>query len=130
MTNAKTAVLGTFPSPFQADSAADALVLAHFAHGNISVLAPNGDVLVDDLESPPMRVAASGGGLVGTLLGLGIPEYEAKRYQSRVLDGYVLLSVQCDTTDDVLRATEVLTWTGAKDVAFANDENCRSRAIG
>ena len=45
-----------------------------------------------------LGVGGAVGGLIGALLGMGIPEYEAKRYQGRVKDGGVLLSVHCDSS--------------------------------
>ena len=39
------------------------------------------------------------GGLTGALVGMGIPEYEAKRYEGRVKDGGILLSVHSDNSD-------------------------------
>src|SRR5229473_5824329 len=39
------------------------------------------------------------GGLTGALIGMGIPEYEAKRYEGRVKNGGVLLSVHSDNGD-------------------------------
>src|SRR5271154_2072532 len=36
---------------------------------------------------------AAAGGLTGALIGMGIPEYEAKRYEGKVKDGNVLLSI-------------------------------------
>src|SRR5438132_12593391 len=35
------------------------------------------------------------GGIVGSLIGLGLPEYEAKRYEGRIKEGGILLSVHC-----------------------------------
>src|SRR5947208_11330044 len=57
------------------------------------------------------------GGIVGALAGMGIPEYEAKRYEGRIREGGILLSVHCDSSDWVKRAKEILTHTGAQDVA-------------
>jgi hypothetical protein len=57
------------------------------------------------------------GGLIGALAGMGIPEYEARRYEGRVRDGGILLSVHCDSPGDILRAREILTGTGAVDIA-------------
>jgi len=62
------------------------------------------------------------GGLVGALVGMGIPEYEAKRYEGRVKDGGVLLSVHCDTADEITRAKDLLKRTGADDIASAGEE--------
>ena len=39
------------------------------------------------------------GGFVGALVGMGVPEYEAKRYEGRVKEGGTLLSVHCATSN-------------------------------
>ncbi len=57
------------------------------------------------------------GGLLGALVGMGIPEYEAKRYEGRIKEGGVLLSVHCDTSEQMDRAKELLKQTGARDIA-------------
>ena len=67
-------------------------------------------------------VGGAVGGLVGALVGMGIPEYEAKRYEGRVKDGGVLLSVHCDTSEDITRAKDILKRTGAEDIAAAGEE--------
>jgi hypothetical protein len=53
---------------------------------------------------------------------MGIPEYEAKRYEGRVKEGGVLLSVHCDTSDEITRAKDILKRTGAEDIASAGEE--------
>lgn len=68
-----------------------------------------------------LGVGGAVGGLVGALVGMGIPEYEAKRYEGRVKDGGTLLSVHCDTSEQIDRAKEVLKTTGAEDVASAGE---------
>jgi len=62
-------------------------------------------------------------GLVGALVGLGIPEYEAKLYDERVRDGGVLLSVHCVHCDEVSRARDVLIAAGAEDIASSGEES-------
>jgi predicted nicotinamide N-methyase len=52
---------------------------------------------------------------------MGIPEYEAKRYEGRVKNGGVLLSVHCDTSEEIIRAKEVLKRTGAEDIASTGE---------
>lgn len=69
-----------------------------------------------------MGVGGAVGGLVGALVGMGIPEFEAKRYEGRVKDGGVLLSVHCDTSDEITRAKDVLKREGADDIASAGEE--------
>jgi hypothetical protein len=61
------------------------------------------------------------GGIAGALIGMGIPEYEAKRYEGRVREGGALLSVHCDNSDWVKRAKDLLERTGAHDVASAGE---------
>ena len=63
------------------------------------------------------------GGIVGALVGMGIPEYEAKRYEGRVKRGGILLSVHCDSSDWVKRAEEILKRTGAEDVASTSESS-------
>ena len=45
---------------------------------------------------------------MGALVGMGIPEYEAKRYDCRIKEGGILLSVHCDNSDWVKRAKDLL----------------------
>jgi hypothetical protein len=61
------------------------------------------------------------GGIVGALVGMGIPEYEAKRYEGAVKDGGSLLSVHCDTSEQIHTAKEALKDTGARDISSAGE---------
>jgi hypothetical protein len=61
------------------------------------------------------------GGIAGGLAGLGAPEYEAKRYEGRVLKGGILLSVHCDNSEWTKRAKRILESTGAQDVASQDE---------
>src|SRR6202007_1653218 len=61
------------------------------------------------------------GGFPGALIGLGIPEYEAKRYEGRLQKGGILLAVHCDTSDEIKRAKDLLTNTGAEDISLTGE---------
>jgi hypothetical protein len=61
------------------------------------------------------------GGLIGALVGMGIPEYEAKRYEGWVKEGGVLLSVHCDTSDEIKRAKNVLEQTRAQNISSTGE---------
>lgn len=61
------------------------------------------------------------GGLIGALAGMGIPEYEAKRYEGHVKAGGVLMSIHCDTSEQIARAEELLKQTGAQDIASSGE---------
>src|SRR5580692_4326303 len=75
------------------------------------------------------------GGLAGALIGMGIPEYEAKRYEGRIKEGGILLSVHSDNSDEVKRAKEILENTGAQDVSSTGeatadkDHKARAREV-
>ncbi len=60
------------------------------------------------------------GGLGGALIGMGLPEDEAKRYLSRIRSGHTLLIVQCGSAEDLLRARDILAASGAADVSTSN----------
>lgn len=66
-------------------------------------------------------VGSALGGLAGALIGMGIPEYEAKRYEGRIRKGGILLSVHCDNNDWVKRGIAILEQTGAEDVSSASE---------
>jgi hypothetical protein len=68
-----------------------------------------------------LGVGGAVGGLVGALVGMGIPEYEAKRYEGHVKGGGTLLSVHCDTSEQIARAKELLKGTGATDIASTSE---------
>ena len=61
------------------------------------------------------------GGLVGGLIGAGIPEIEAKRYAGRIRDGGYLISVHCDDNEWARRAEEILEATGGRDVVKTSE---------
>jgi hypothetical protein len=66
-------------------------------------------------------VGGAVGGIAGALIGMGIPEYEAKRYEGQVKDGGILLSVHSDNSDWTKRAKEILKGTGAQDIASTGE---------
>ncbi|MGB6546221.1 MAG: hypothetical protein WBE97_11430 [Candidatus Acidiferrales bacterium] len=73
-----------------------------------------------------MGAGGAVGGFTGALIGLGIPEYEAKRYEGHLQKGAILLSVHCDTSDEVKRAKDALKKTGAADISSAGESSVDS----
>jgi hypothetical protein len=57
------------------------------------------------------------GGVTGALVGLGIPEYQAKRYEGRMRKGGILLSVHADDQEWAGKGRQILEQTGAEDVS-------------
>jgi hypothetical protein len=66
-------------------------------------------------------VGGTVGGIVGALVGMGIPEYEAKRYEGAVKGGGTLLSVHCDTSEQIDVAKAALKETGARDISSTGE---------
>ena len=66
-------------------------------------------------------VGGAVGGITGALIGMGIPEHEAKRYEVRVKEGGILLSVHSDNADWTKRAKEILVRTGAQDISVTGE---------
>jgi hypothetical protein len=74
-----------------------------------------------------MGVGGAVGGVTGALIGMGIPEFEAKRYEGRLQKGGILLSVHCDTAEEIKRAKEVLKQTSAEDIASTGEASVDSK---
>lgn len=78
---------------------------------------------------PIMAAIAGGGiggaigGIAGALIGMGIPEYEAKRYETNVKNGGMLLSVHTDDSTWAEKAENLLKASGAHDVACALEKS-------
>src|SRR5580693_7723104 len=100
--------------------------------GTLGVLAGIGTLAIPGLgpfiAAGPIMAGLAGlgvggavGGLIGALVGMGIPEYEAKRYEGRVKSGGVLLSVHCDTSEEIKRAKSMLKGTGAEDISSTGE---------
>jgi hypothetical protein len=77
--------------------------------------------------APTMAALASAGcggalgWLIGLYLGLGVPEYVAKRYAGRKRRGGILVSVHCDSPQWTRKARQVLKETGAQSIASISE---------
>jgi hypothetical protein len=70
-----------------------------------------------------LGVGGAVGGVTGALIGMGIPEFEAKRYEGHLQKGGILLSVHCDTAEEIKRAKEVVERTGGEDVSSTGESS-------
>jgi hypothetical protein len=73
-------------------------------------------------------VGGTVGGITGALIGMGIPEYEAKTYERRLRKGGILISVHCDTSEQISRAKDLLKGCGAEDISSTGDGSSSSSA--
>ena len=60
---------------------------------------------------------ATAGGLTGALVGLGIPEYEARRYEDEIKEGSVLIVVEADSSERADRAKKLFEREDAHNIA-------------
>ena len=68
-------------------------------------------------------VGAAVGGISGALIGLGIPEYEAKQYEEKIKQGNILISVHSEDSDEVKRAKDIFERAGAHDISYTGEES-------
>jgi hypothetical protein len=80
------------------------------------------------IAAGPIMAALSGGalgaavgGITGALIGMGIPELEAKRYEGKVKDGNILISAHAENSDEVRRAKEIFERAGATDITTGSE---------
>src|SRR6266481_3178252 len=76
----------------------------------------------------PLAAALSGaavggavGGVAGALIGMGIPEYEAKRYEGKVKEGGILISVHSENSDETNRAKNIFKLAGAHEISSTGE---------
>jgi hypothetical protein len=66
-------------------------------------------------------VGAATGGLTGSLVGLGIPEYEAKRYEGKIVGGSALISVHTESTEALSQAKDIFEKSDAEDISSTGE---------
>ena len=66
-------------------------------------------------------MVAHSAALIGSFIGLSLPEYVAKRYAGRMTSSGILLSVHCDSSEWRQRAQKSLKDTGARFISFASE---------
>lgn len=106
------------------------------AGGTVGLLLGLGAIAIPGLgaflAAGPIMAALAGAGaggavgtLTGALVGMGIPEYEAKRYESYLTKGGSLLSVHCDDREWARKARSILDGFGAFDIDNVHEANAK-----
>jgi hypothetical protein len=73
-------------------------------------------------------VGAAVGGLTGALIGMGIPEYEAKRYEGKIKQGNILISAHAENSEEVKRAKGIFEDAGAQDISTTGETSVKDPA--
>ena len=100
--------------------------------GGLGLLAGIGALAIPGLgpfiAAGPIMAALSGaaagaavGGITGALIGMGIPEYEAKVYEGKLRSGNLLISVHTEDAQERARAEEVFKRMAVKDVSTTTE---------
>jgi hypothetical protein len=66
-------------------------------------------------------IGATVGGIAGGLIGLGIPELEARRYEGKIKEGNILISVHTEDSGEITRAKDIFTKAGAQDICTTGE---------
>ena len=66
-------------------------------------------------------VGAAVGGIAGALVGMGIPENEARRYEGKIKAGQILISVHSESPDESKHALEIFEQAGALDISTSSE---------
>ena len=55
------------------------------------------------------------------LIGLGVPQSDARRYEALIADGHILISVHADTADEVMFARDIFANAAAQAIGVAQE---------
>jgi hypothetical protein len=84
------------------------------------------------IAAGPIMAALSGaaigtaaGGVIGALVGLGIPEFEAKRYDAKIREGNILISVHTEDGKQRDVAKDVFKRNNADDISSASEASAK-----
>ena len=71
-------------------------------------------------------VGTAAGGIVGALVGMGIPEFEAKRYDAKIREGNILISVHTEDGKQRDVAKDIFKRLGADDVSTGSEARVKA----
>ena len=66
-------------------------------------------------------IGTAAGGLIGALVGMGIPEFEAKRYDAKIREGNILLSVHTEDGKQRDIAKDIFKRFNADDISSTSE---------
>lgn len=66
-------------------------------------------------------VGTAAGGVIGALVGMGIPEFEAKRYDAKIREGNILISVHTEDGKQRDAAKDIFKRNNAEDISSGGE---------
>lgn len=129
----KKGSLGTEKNTKAPEGAAIGATTGGIVGGSLGLLAGIGALAIPGvgpfIAAGPLLAALSGsavggslGLLIGSLVGLGIPEYEAKKYQDGLSKGHILICVHATTSDQVDKVKDIFKKEGAKEISSSEEK--------
>lgn len=71
-------------------------------------------------------VGTATGGVIGGLVGMGIPEFEAKRYDAKIKEGNILISVHTQDSKQRGVAKDIFKQNNADDISTGSEASAKS----
>ena len=71
-------------------------------------------------------VGTAAGGVIGALVGMGMPEFEAKRYDSKIREGNILISVHTEDAKQRDVAKDIFKKLNAEDISTGSEPNAKA----
>ena len=71
-------------------------------------------------------IGGTAGGLLGALTGMGIPEFEAKRYKDKIGAGNILISVHTEDGKQKGLAKDIFKRNGADDISSGGEDKAKA----
>jgi len=85
------------------------------------------------IAAGPIMAALSGaaigtaaGGVIGAIVGMGIPEFEAKRYDAKIREGNILISVHTEDSKQRDVAKDIFKNHGAEDISTGSEAKAKA----
>jgi hypothetical protein len=74
-----------------------------------------------------LAVGGTVGGVSGALVGLGIPEYEAKQFEGKLKEGHILMCVHTDDSKEAGKARQIFSDEKAESVSTGSEAAASAR---
>lgn len=117
----KRIVLGVVAAEIQAENIVQRLAHVGIASRDISVVFPHRHGTRDFAHEHHTKAPESADSIAGALIGMGIPELEAKQYEGKLRNGNILLAAHVESPEEEARVKEVLRREAAHDIRSTSE---------
>ncbi len=131
--SAKKGTLGTEKHTKAPEGGVTGAAAGGLLGGSLGLLAGIGALAIPGLgpfiAAGPIMAALSGsavggsmGLLIGAIIGAGIPEFEAKKYEAGLKAGSILISCHTESSEELSRASDIMKKEGAKEISTSAEK--------